>query len=429
MNLLDANDQPGQYPRSWYAETVDPLPPYPKLRGEIRADVCVVGGGYTGLSTAWHLACSGFDVVVLEAQRVGFGASGRNGGQVGTGQRVDQNELRRRVGDTRARGLWDLFGEAKTLVRDLAQRPEVDAGWKDGGVQAVRTPRGRDDLHAYLDLLSREYEVDGLLPLDRAGLAALIGTDVFAGGAVDWTTGHFHPLRFALGLARLANAAGAHLFEGSRVEQIDVNRVVTDQGLVRADQIILAMNGYLGPLAPEVGERVMPINNFIVATSPLGDRMPLAQPVAVADDRFVVSYWRPTDGGRLLFGGGESYGYRFPADIAAKVRRSLSRIYPELANVSITHAWGGTLAITRSRIPHFARLRPGLWSASGYSGHGIAMGVLAGQIVAKAIAGELEKFDLMSSVPTPAFPGGVRLRAPLLALAMSWYAIRDRLGI
>ena len=429
MNLLDANDRPGAYPASWYVETADLLDPISPLQGETQADVCVVGGGYTGLSAAWHLAEAGLDVVLLEAQRVGFGASGRNGGQVGAGQRLPQDELRRLVGPARARQLWDLFEEAMSLVRELAHRPEVDAGWQNGGVQAVRSAAGVGALHLYADALGRDYGTDRIEPLDRRALADLIGTDVFAGGAVDWSTGHLHPLRLALGLARLALASGARLHEQSRVVSVEPGRVTTREGSVRADHVVLATNGYLGRLAPNVGRRVMPINNFIAATEPLGESMPLSRPVAVADDRFVVSYWRPTPDGRLLFGGGESYGYRFPADIGAKVRGPLSRVYPQLGEVPFTHAWGGTLAITRSRMPHFARLRGGVWTASGYSGHGLAMAVMAGRVVAEAIAGEAGRFDLMASIANPPFPGGAAARAPLLALAMAWYALRDRLGI
>ena len=429
MNLLDANDQPGRYPASWYAETADLLPPFPSLRDHLRTDVCIVGGGYTGLSAAWHLAEAGFDVVLLEAQRVGFGASGRNGGQVGTGQRLHQDELAAMVGEGSARQLWSLFEEAKALVRDLAQRQEVDAGWQDGVVQTVRSPAHLGAAKAYAESLVRDFGAERIEALDREALSALIGTDAFAGGVVDWSTGHLHPLRLAIGMARLAEMAGARIFERSRVVSVEGTRVRTADGDVSADHVILAANGYLGDLAPEVGKQVMPINNFVIATEPLGDRMPLARPVAVADDRFVVSYWRPTHDGRILFGGGESYGYRFPADVAGKVRAPLSRVYPQLADVEITHAWGGTLAITRSRMPLFSRLGSGVWSASGYSGHGVAMAVMAGKVIAEAVAGQSRRFDLLSSLPTPAFPGGASARSPLLALAMAWYALRDRLGI
>jgi gamma-glutamylputrescine oxidase len=230
-------------------------------------------------------------------------------------------------------------------------------------------------------------------------------------------------------MARAAIAAGARLHERSRVATVTGTGVAGAGFELRAGQVLLAGNGYLGGLEPAVAARVMPINNFILATEPLGDRMPLSAPVAVADDRFVVNYWRPTPDGRLLFGGGESYGYRFPRDIARVVRRPMARIYPALADVPVTHAWGGTLAVTRRRMPHLARIRPGVLSAGGYSGHGVAMAVMAGRLMAEAVRGESAGFDLMAQVRTPPFPGGGLLRAPLLALAMSWYALRDRTGL
>lgn len=428
MNLLDANDRPGRYPPGWYTETATPLPPFAPLRGAVRTEVCVVGGGYTGLSAAWHLVQAGFDVVLLEAQRVGFGASGRNGGQVGTGQRLDQDTLEKMVGRHDARRLWDMFEAAKRLVRHLADREEVQADWRDGVVHALRRVADVGREHAYVARLASNYGADRIEALDRTALAALIGTEVYAGGSVDWSTGHVHPLKLAIGLARLATQAGVQIHELSRVASVDETRVKTDTGEVTADHIVIAANGYLGGIVPQIARRVMPINNFMIATEPLGDAMPLSRPVAVADDRFVVNYWRPSDDGRLLFGGGESYGYRFPQNIAAKVHPRLSQVYPDLQRASITHAWGGTLAITRSRMPYFAALRPGLWTASGYSGHGVAMALMGGKIVADAIEGEAGRFDLMASLPSRPFPGGRAAQSPLLALAMTWYALRDRLG-
>jgi gamma-glutamylputrescine oxidase len=435
MNLLFANDRRGAYPESWYAATADPLPPFPAVRGAVRADVCIVGGGYTGLSAALHLAERDFDVVLLEAHRVGFGASGRNGGQVGSGQRVDQGTLEKLVGRDDARKLWDIGEEAKALVRGLIDRRGIDAGWRSGIVHACWRKDEVPDAHAYAERLARDYGYDQVESLDRDALRAIVPSHAYQGGEIDHGAGHLHPLRFAFGLARAAVAAGARLFEGSlavKIEGGNAVRVATDAGaVVTADHLILACNGYLGQLMPQVAARVMPINNFIVATEPLGDRAAevLTRDVAVADSKFVVNYFRLSDDRRLLFGGGESYGYRFPADIAAVVRKPMLQVYPHLKDVRIDYAWGGTLAITMNRLPAFLRPASNILSASGYSGHGVAMATMAGRILAEAVAGQAEKFDLLARLPIRRFLGGAGLRNPLLVLAMSWYAMRDRLGI
>ena len=431
MDLLTANDAPLSHPTSWYAETSRIPEPRPPLDGDTRCHVCVVGAGYTGLSAARILARAGADVVVLEAQRAGFGASGRNGGQVGSGQRVDQITLEARLGEGPARALWTIAEEAKARVVALAEEHAPDARWTPGLAEVERTGRGARDLRRYAAHLAQRYGYDRTEPLDGAATAALIGSERFAGGVLDHGAGHVHPLRLAVGLARAAEASGARIHEGTqalRLHEDDRPGVATDRGTVSADHVILACNGYLGGLHRHVAARVMPINNFIVATEPLGPVMPLSRDVAVADGDFVVSYWRRSEDGRLLFGGGESYGYRFPRDIAALVRRPMLRVYPQLADARITHAWGGTLAITRSRLPHLARLAPRVLTAGGYSGHGVSMAVMAGEILAHAILGRTARFDAMAAIPQRPFPGAGRARSPLLALAMSWYAMRDRIG-
>jgi gamma-glutamylputrescine oxidase len=430
MDLLTANDRPGEYPASWYAATATPLPPFPALAGMQQADVCVVGGGYTGLSAALHLAEAGHSVVLVEANRVGWGASGRNGGQVGAGQRQDQDWLEKTMGRDRARALWDMAEEAKALVKALVARHAIDCDLQPGIVYAAHKPAFVGEYHAYAERLARDYGYDRIVPLDRAGVATALGTDVYHGGLHYRDSAHLHPLNYALGLARAAAAAGVRIFERSRVVSRDDLGVVTDGGSVAARFVLYACNGYHCDIEPGITARIMPINNFIVATEPLGaDRARALMPgrVAAADSRFVVNYWRLSHDHRLLFGGGETYGWRFPDDIAALVRRPLARTYPQFADIALDYAWGGTLAITVNRMPAFQRLAPNVLSASGYSGHGVAIATLAGKLMAEAVAGQAGRFDVFATLPQPRFPGGAALRWPLLVLAMSWYALRDRL--
>lgn len=433
MNLLHSNDRQGEYPASYYAATATPLAHFPVLRGAITADVCVVGGGYMGLSAALHLAEAGYNVALIEAHRVGFGASGRNGGQVGSGQRPDQIDLERRAGRENARRLWDMAEDAKALVRSLIARHQMPVTWRPGVAQACWSDAEVAEGAAYADHLARTYGYDQIETMDRSAIRRLIGSEAFAGGGIDWGAGHIHPLNFAIGLAKAAAGAGVSVFENSEAISIDQGakpRVTTAQGSVTCDHLILAGNGYLGGLAPKYAARVMPINNFILATEPLGDRAQevLSQPVAVADTKFVVNYWRLSDDNRLLFGGAESYGYRFP-DIIRAVTPPMLAIYPQLKDVRTDYAWGGTLAITMNRMPAFLRLAPNVLAASACSGHGVAMATMTGRILAETVRGTSANFDLMANLPQQSFPGGAALRWPLLVLAMTWYSMRDRLGL
>lgn len=433
LNLLHANDVQGEYPASYYAATRTPLDPFPALQGEVRADVAVVGGGYMGLSAALHLAEKGLSVVVLEAHRMGFGASGRNGGQVGSGQRQDQVWIEKTVGRDHARRLWDLAEDAKAMVRALIDRHQMPVTFHPGVAHACYSEAEVREVHGYAEKLARDYGYSQLEPLDRTGIRRLIGSTAFVGGEIDRGAGHIHPLNFAIGLAKAAAAAGARLHENSEVLTLTPGAKAilrTARGKVTADHVILAGNGYIGGLEPGYSSRVMPINNFMVATEPLGDRARdvLAEPVAVADSNFVVNYWRLSEDNRLLFGGGESYGYRFP-DILNTVRAPLLKIYPQLANVKITHAWGGTLAITMNRMPALMRPHPNVLAGSACSGHGVALSTLTGRLLAETVAGGAEGFDLLARIPQARFPGGAALRWPMLVLAMTWYSMRDRLGL
>lgn len=434
LNLLHANDRPGQYPNSWYAATATSLDPFPALEGDVRADVCIIGAGYTGLSAALHLAQAGRRVVVLEAHRVGFGASGRNGGQLGSGQRKDQTDLERMAGPDTARHMWDLGEDAKRLVKDLIATHHINCDLKLGLAWAGSNTSDVAGIHDYAEHLRSRYGYDAVSPLGADELHALCPSPDYCGGMMDEDAGHLHPLNYALGLARAARDAGALIHETSEVTALDEGDpaiIRTAKGSVKAEHVVLACNGYLGNLVPKVATRVMPINNFIVATKPLGDEAHkvLTRDIAIADSRFVINYFRLSADKRLLFGGGETYGYRFPSDIAALVRKPMSVIYPHLKDVQIDYAWGGTLGITVKRLPHLARLGPNILSASGYSGHGVGTATHAGQLCALAIQGQTDGFDTFANIPATPFPGGARTRSPLLALAMTWFSLRDRLGI
>ena len=418
---------------TWYEASARTDPAWPALDGDTRADVCVIGGGYTGLSCALHLAERGYRTVLLEARRVGNGASGRNGGQLGSGHRRDQLTLERELGVERARLLWSLAEEAKALVRARVARHGIDCDLKPGIAIAAHRPRHARVLAREAEHLSARYGYDALDVLDRTALRAEVDSEDFHGGLMDRGAGHLHPLDYARGLARVAADAGADIREGTPVTGLATGSPRTVKAgphTVRADKVVLACNGYLDALDPGIGGRIMPINNFILATAPLGEeraRALIPNDVAVVDTRFVVNYFRLSADGRLLFGGGETTSSRLPADPGPLVRRCMLRIFPQLADVGIDHVWGGTLAITRSRMPSIGRLGGGLYYAQGYSGHGVALATLGGAMVAEAIAGTLERFDVFARLPQPPFPGGKFLRWPTLALALAYGALRDRL--
>ena len=434
MNPLYRNDRPGQFPDSWYAATTDLPPQRPALRGTVKADVCIVGAGYTGLTAALRLAQAGMKVVVLEAHRAGFGASGRNGGQVGSGYNWHQIDLAEKLGDDPARRLWEASEQAKADLHDLLTTHAPEARWTPGVAFGTYKDRERDALQAEAAFLAKHYGYDKIVPLDRAGLREIVKTDAYVGGWLDNGAAHIHPLRYAVGLARAAEAAGAIIHEGAEVHHIVHGKAVkvqTGRGHVLADHLILAGNGYLPGIARQVAAKVMPINSFIGATEPLGDlaEQVLTRDVAVADAKFVVNYFRLSEDRRLLFGGRESYSIGFPDDISGALKARMVSLFPQLADVSFSHVWGGTLGITMTRLPALQRIAPNVLSGAGFSGHGVALSGFAGRVMAEAVMGQAGRFDVMAKLPVPSFPGGAGLRAPLLTLAMTWYALRDRLGV
>ena len=419
---------------SWYAASAPAPEAYPPLRGNSETDVCVIGAGYTGLSTAIFLRRRGYRVTVLEANKVGWGASGRNGGHVSTGQRAEQEALEKLVGLEHARALWQLGLEAVDTVSELVAENQIDCELKRGDLHVACKANEVQGLREEVEHLSTVYGYDQLRFVDRGELAEMTSGQGFHAGMLDSGGRHLHPLKYARGLARAAAAAGASLHEGSRVlsySEGDKVRVKTDRGEVSASYLVLACNGYLEKLEPRAAGRIMPINNYMLATEPLDEsvaRRLIRDDAAMSDSLFVINYWKLSADNRLLFGGGESYTRRFPADIGRFVQKYMLRIYPELADTRIEYGWGGTLAITMNRMPDFGRLSNSVFYAHGYSGHGVPIATLAGKLLAEAISGSAERFDVMATVPSPTFPGGTLLRWPGLVAGMLFYSLRDRLG-
>lgn len=435
LDLLTSNDKRGRHAPSYYAATATRRTEHGSLAGDVTCDVCVIGGGYTGISSALHLAELGYSVVLLEAHRVGWGASGRNGGQVGSGQRVDQSILEQRHGLSHAKLLWNLAEESKKIVADLIRAHQINCDYVPGILDADHRKSFLPETRDYVEHLHLTYDYDKIRFVDSGEMAEMVGSPAYHGGALDMGAGHLHPLNFVLGLASAAEAGGVKIFEDTKVVSYEPGETIAVQaehGTVRAKHLILGCNGYLGRLDRKTAAHVMPINNFILATEQLSEsdaKALIRDNVAVADSKFVINYFRLSADRRLLFGGGENYGYRFPENIKAFVRRPMLEIFPQLKDVRVDYGWGGTLAITPRRMPYFARVAPNVLTASGYSGHGVAMATLAGKILADAVDGTAGRFDVFEKIDLPAFPGGDRLRYPLLLLAMSWFSMRDRLGI
>ncbi|RWA65252.1 FAD-binding oxidoreductase [Mesorhizobium sp.] len=418
--------------RSWYEDTAGPRPEYPALDGDRTCDVVIIGGGFTGLSAAAHLAKAGTNVVLIEAHRFGDGASGRNGGQLGTGQRAWAEDLEAEYGFSRAKSLFDLAEEAKTHLLDFAAANAIEIDYMPGQLSVAHKRRYVDDYKAHAEIMASRFGYPHVSFMDANETAERLGSTRYFGGTRDTGTGHIHPLKLVIGTAKVAAAAGAHLFERMPSTGIAASggkvRVTTAKGTISAEKCLIAVNAYGGNLEPVSASHIMPIGSFIGATVPLGaESKVLPGGESVDDSRFVVRYFRRSKDGRLLFGGREVYAVNDPKDIHIHIRRQIADLYPALKDVEITHGWGGYVGITVPRKPFVREVMPNVISMGGYSGHGVTLSNFFGKLYAETVAGNRDRLKLIEDLKIPAFPGGRRFRAPLLFLALNWFALRDRI--
>ncbi len=418
---------------SYYAATAHPAAERPTLVGAIKADVCIVGGGFTGLSAALEIVGHGLSVVLLESERIGWGASGRNGGQLINGYSRSLEAIGRRYGRDAERGLGEMALEGAGLIRERVARHGIDCDLVDGGFVAAFNRKQLDELRAEVEVWAR-HRHDAPYIVEGDAVDGIVRTDRYAGGMIDPVAGHFHPLNFLLGEATAFERAGGVIHEHSRVVGIDGGTrplVRTDQGSVEAEIVLLCGNAYLDDVVPALTTRIMPVSSQIIVTEPLGrhaaDLLPANH--CVEDANYVLDYFRRTADDRLLYGGGVVYGGQDPASIIDKIRPAMLKTFPDLADAKIDYAWSGKFALTLTRVPQIGRLSPNIYFSHGDSGHGVTTTQLLGRLLGEAVRGQLDRFDLFAALPYHPFPGGRAFRVPLSVLGSWYYSIRDRLGV
>lgn len=417
---------------SWYQASAGERPEYPALDGSRTTDVAIIGGGFTGLQAAYNLAKAGVSVTLIDGARFGDGASGRNGGQIGTGQRAWPDEMEPQFGFEVTKALFDMAERAKHHLLDFATSHDIDMEYMPGYMSVSHKTGKEREYQETAEIMAKRYGYGHIRFMDRRETEERVGSKRFSCGVSDGGTGHIHPLKLIIGLARVAAQAGASLFEltpATALRQSGGKTMIdTPRGTITADRVLLATNAYVGNLEPVTAAHIMPIQSFIGATVPLA-RFPSIIPgrEAIADSRFMVRYFRKTQDGRLLFGGREAYTANNPGDISIHIRKQIAEIYPELRDIEISHSWGGSVGITLPRKPFVREVMPGVTSIGGYSGHGVMLANYCGKLYADQLTGATTELEYYRSLKIPPFPGGPRLRAPLLFLALTWYALLDNL--
>lgn len=423
-----------QHVDSYYAASRNPRVDYPTLGESVETDVCIIGAGYTGLSTALFLLEHGFRVTVLEAAKVGFGASGRNGGQIVNSYSRDIDVIERQVGARQAQLLGEMAFEGGRIIRERVAKYGIQCDLKDGGVFAAITAKQMGHLESQKKLWER-YGHTQLELMDERRIREVVGTDRYVGGMLDLSGGHIHPLNLALGEAAAVASLGGAIYEQSPATRIDRGPqpvVHTPNGQVKAKFVVVAGNAYLGGLMPELAAKSMPCGTQVLATEPLSDELAhslLPQDYCVEDCNYLLDYYRLSADKRLIYGGGVVYGARDPADIEAIIRPKLLKTFPQLKDVKIDYTWTGNFLLTLSRLPQVGRIGDNIYYSQGCSGHGVTYTHLAGKVLAEALRGQAERFDAFAGLPHYPFPGGRLLRVPFTALGAVYYQLRDRLGV
>lgn len=424
---------PGHAP-SWYAHSANDKTVRPSLEGALEADVCVIGAGFTGVSAALQLAENGYKVIVLEGERVGFGASGRNGGQIVNGYSRDLETIARRYGPDKAARLGAMSLEGGQIIRERVAKYDIKCDLVDGGFFAAFTEKQVREM-AHVKAHWEKHGHTGLEMVSKAEVGKYVKSDRYVGGMIDKLGGHIHPLNLVLGEAAAVESLGGRIFENSRVTGVDfgANPVVrTANGRVTAKYVLVCGNAYLGSMLPKITDKMMPVSSQVMATEPLDPKLIeelLPANYCVEDANYVLDYYRRTADNRLLYGGGIGYGGQDPANLTGVIRPNMLKTFPQLANTKIEFAWSGNFALTLTRIPHMGKLAENVYFSHGDSGHGVTTTHLLGKILGEAVAGHASRYDVWSSLTALPFPGGKTFRVPLTVLGAWWYGMRDKLGI
>ncbi|WP_285962119.1 NAD(P)/FAD-dependent oxidoreductase [Pseudomonas tohonis] len=422
------------YPQSYYAASANPVPQRPELVGETETDICIIGAGYTGLSTALFLLENGFKVTIVEAAKVGFGASGRNGGQIVNSYSRDIDVIERTTNPKDAQLLGQMAFEGGRIIRERIAKYDIQCDLKDGGVFAAITPKQMGHLEAQKKLWER-YGHTQLELLDAKRIREVASTENYIGGMLDMSGGHIHPLNLALGEAAAVESLGGIIHEQSPAIRVErgANPVVhTPKGRVKAKFVVVAGNAYLGNLLPELASKSMPCGTQVITTEPLSEEIAkslLPQDYCVEDCNYLLDYYRLSGDRRLIYGGGVVYGARDPANIEAIIRPKMLKTFPQLKDVKIDYAWTGNFLLTLSRLPQVGRIGDNIYYSQGCSGHGVTYTHLAGKVLAEALRGQAERFDAFASLPHYPFPGGRLFQVPFSAIGAWYYSLRDKLGI